>query len=126
MIKFIFKRLLAVIPVFFGITVLAFSLTIIMPGDPAEIVLTAGGAYQPTEEQIEIKRKEMGLKNPFVVQYIRWIGNAIKGDFGISLQTGMPVNSRIIGTGSKNFLLSRMVDYFFNLFKYSIWRYYGN
>ena len=56
MIKFIFKRLLAVIPVFFGITVLAFSLTIIMPGDPAEIVLTAGGAYQPTEEQIEIKK----------------------------------------------------------------------
>ena len=106
MIKFIFKRLLAVIPVFFGITVLAFSLTIIMPGDPAEIVLTAGGAYQPTEEQIEKKRKEMGLEDPFVVQYIRWIGNAIKGDFGTSLQTGMSVTQELLERVPRTFSLA--------------------
>lgn len=106
MIKFIFKRLSAVIPVFFGITVLSFSLTIIMPGDPAEIVLTAGGAYHPTEEQIAIKRKEMGLDDSFVVQYVRWIGNAMRGDFGTSLQTGMPVTQELLARIPRTFSLA--------------------
>lgn len=106
MIKFILKRLLAVIPVFLGITVLAFSLTVIMPGDPAEIVLTAGGAYQPTEEQIAIKRKEMGIDDPLVVQYIGWIGNAIIGNFGISLQTGMPVTQELLVRIPRTFSLA--------------------
>lgn len=91
MIQYILKRLLDAIPVVIGITLIAFLLGQIMPGDPAEIALSAEGTYQPTKEQIEIQRERMGLNRPLYVQYLDWLKNAIRGDFGKSFQTKHPV-----------------------------------
>ena len=70
MIKYIFRRIVMLIPVILGVTFIVFSLMYITPGDPARLVL---GESAP-DEAVQQLREEMGLNKPFLVQY----GNYIK------------------------------------------------
>ena len=54
-----------------------------------------------TKELLEIKRAEMGLNDSFILQYLRWLGNILQGNFGISYRTGAPVWDQLV------FLLSK-------------------
>lgn len=85
--KYIIKRLLLLIPVVLGVTFIVYFIMYLTPGDPAKISL---GENAP-EEQVEKKREEMGLNDPFIVQYFRFVKNAMKGDFGRSYDTKKPV-----------------------------------
>ena len=69
------------------VTLLSYSLMYLSPGDPAETILRAGGAM-PSEADIIAKRHEMGLDQPFAVQYGRWLGNFLRGDLGVSMVDG--------------------------------------
>lgn len=89
--KYLCKRLLSFIPVLIGISLVAFLVGIIMPGDPAAIALSAGGNYSPSHEQIEIERARMGLDKPYAEQYISWLKNVLKGDLGKSFGSKAPV-----------------------------------
>lgn len=91
-IKYIIKRLLTLIPVLLGITVLAFILGNISPGDPVEMILEKDGDVMPTEEQIEIVRERLGLNDPLPVQYLKWLRNGITGEFGTSFVTNKSVS----------------------------------
>jgi len=87
MIQYILKRLMMLIPVLVGVTVVSFSLLQIVPGDPA--VILAGEDANP--EFIEAVRKEYGFDQPLYLQYFRFISHAVQGDFGISIRNREPV-----------------------------------
>lgn len=88
--KQLISRLVQMVVVLIGISFLTFLLTYISPGDPVRHMLTATGTM-PTEELIQEIRTDMGLNDPFLVQYFRWLGNCLHGDFGMSYSLNKPV-----------------------------------
>jgi peptide/nickel transport system permease protein len=88
--KQLISRLLQMLIVLIGISILTFLLTYLSPGDPVRNMYTSAG-IMPTEELIQQTRDEMGLNDPFVTQYLRWIGNCLRGDFGKSYSLNKPV-----------------------------------
>ncbi|MCI8887845.1 MAG: ABC transporter permease [Hungatella sp.] len=93
MINYILKRIGMMIPVLMGVSLLVFTLLHFAPGDPARIML---GDDAPVEA-IEAKREELGLKDPFITQYVRYVTNIVtKGDFGNSFKSGQPVAKLIM------------------------------
>ena len=94
MTKYIGRRLLSLIPILIGITFLTFLLMYIAPGDAAQKKLTAQGVAV-TQEQIEHTQEEMGLNDPFLVQYGKWFGNVLTGDLGTSYKDNMSVSSKL-------------------------------
>lgn len=93
MLAMIVRRLVTMVPVLFLVSILVFGLMALLPGDPA--VTIAGGANASTERIAEIREK-LGLDDPFVVQYLRWLGDAVRLDFGESLVTGKSVSEGIL------------------------------
>ncbi len=81
------RRLSLVIPTLVGVTIITFTLTYVLPGNPA--VVKAGPLVSP--EVVKELEKEMGLDQPFWVQYGRYIGGVLHGDLGNSASTGRPV-----------------------------------
>ena len=79
--KYIFKRLLTLIPVLFIVSIVIFMLIHLVPGDPAAMML----GDKATPEQIAALRHTLGLDQPLPVQYVRWIGGLFRGDLGTSL-----------------------------------------
>ena len=89
---FLARRLLYLIPVLIGITLLAFLLGILAPGDPAMAYYTlVNGVPPPNDTVLELLREEMGLNDPIVLRYGRWVLNALRGDLGRSYHNGFPV-----------------------------------
>ncbi len=88
--KKILSRLLQIVIVLIGISFLTFLLTYLAPGDPAQIMLTSSGVM-PTPSEVAALRETMGFNDPFFVQYFRWLGNALHGDFGVSFSLNKPV-----------------------------------
>ena len=92
MLKYIVKRLLLLIPIILGVSAIIFLLKTLTPGDPARQIL----GNDASEEQVQAKREELGLNDPAIVQYVRYIGGVVHGDFGESYRTGEPVLSEIV------------------------------
>ncbi len=89
------KRLIAVIPIIFGISFLAFILINLRSSDPAEIALRVNQVNSPTDEMIEEMRRELGLDKPFLARYGEWIADSLRGDFGMSYVSHQPVLNEI-------------------------------
>ena len=88
--KYIIKRLLQLIPILFGITLLTFVLMHTSSVDAVDMMeQNTGMAW--TEEQKAAVREELGLDKSVPVQYLNWVGNMLKGDMGISYISGQPV-----------------------------------
>ena len=92
MARYILKRILLMIPVVLGISLLVFSMLELSPGDPAQIIL----GMRATPEALENLREEMGLNQPFWTRYFNYIINAVQGDFGTSWRTNLPVFNEIM------------------------------
>lgn len=90
--KYILKRLLFLIPVLIGVSFLVFSIMSLTPGNPVEMML--GDNYTP--EAAERITEELGLDQPFFIRYIRYMGSALKGNFGMSIHTQRPVMTEIM------------------------------
>lgn len=88
MIGFIQRRLLLAIPTVFAVSIAVFLMLHLIPGDPASIYL---GENLATPERLERIRHEMGLDRPLHVQYLDFVGRALQGDLGRSLQNDRPV-----------------------------------
>lgn len=92
MLRYIGKRLLWMIPVILGVLLIVFALSAITPGDPVDDIV---GFDAPIEVK-EAKRQELGLDDPFIVRYARYVvGIFTRGDFGTSYVTGRPVAQEI-------------------------------
>jgi len=86
------RRLLLAVPVLFGVSVLVFAVLHLAPGDPAAIMLGA----QSTKEDVERLRRDLGLDQPLVVQYLHWIGQVARGDLGRSIPLGRAVLPEVL------------------------------
>ena len=93
MSKYLAGRLLQTIPTVFLVTVGVFLMLHLTPGDPAEVFL---GDKRSTPELLEKVRGDMGLNRPLHIQYLSYMGNALRGDLGRSLQTNVPVMEQIL------------------------------
>ena len=91
MTAYVIRRLASLVPVWFGISLFAFSLATLAPGDPAELILNRQQEQPPTPAQLAAFREKHGLDQPFVVQYGRWSVDAVRGDLGTSFRSGDPV-----------------------------------
>ncbi len=92
MVFYILKRILATIPVMGVVALFVFLMLRLSPGDPASVI---AGDYATTEDIIRI-RENLGLNDPIVVQFTKWIGQLAQGDLGISIFTNLPVTTLII------------------------------
>jgi len=84
---YIFKRLLATIPMMLAISFIAFILISFIPSDPAEVALRVNEII-PTPEAIQGMREELGLDKPFLVRYVNWLVDCLHLDFGTSYING--------------------------------------
>jgi len=91
MIALIVRRAFELIFLLFGISFLVFSSMHIAPGDPASMI----GGPTATESDLAAIRTNLGLDDPFLVQYGRYVKDAVQGDFGYSYQTKQPVSEAI-------------------------------
>lgn len=100
-LKQIGKRLLQIVVVLVGISFLTFMLTYMSPGDPVTSMYSASG-MMPSEAVLEQTREELGLNDPFLVQYGNWLSGCLHGDFGTSYSLRKPVlellSSRLLPT----------------------------
>lgn len=90
MAKKLGKRLMQMLVMLFGITLISYLLLYLSPGDPVRAMFTASGTI-PSEEIIQAMREEMGLNQPFFIQYGNWLLDCLRGDFGTSISMGAPV-----------------------------------
>jgi peptide/nickel transport system permease protein len=102
MTTYILRRLLMLIPVMLIVGIVVFMLVHLTPGDPAAVML----GQNATGEQIEQLRDLLGLNDPFLVQFIRWFGDALRLDFGESIFLGMPVTEALFDRAQPTLLLT--------------------
>ena len=93
-LRTLFERLLQLIPVLLGISVIVFAMMTLTPGDPVEIML---GETQTTPEQIAALRRDMGLDLPAHERFLSFLGNAATGNFGLSFFHRQPIGDVILG-----------------------------
>ena len=91
MLRYIMKRFLMMIPVILGITFIIFAIMNFTPGDPAKLIL----GEEATAEDVAKLRTELGLDDPFLVRFARYVINAVQGDFGTSYRNRQPVFNEI-------------------------------
>jgi len=89
---YIIRRLLVIIPTFFFISIVIFTLIHLAPGDP---VMAMIGRHTPSREVMEILREQLGLDQPIPVQYVLWVSRLLRGDLGFSYISGRSVWSML-------------------------------
>jgi len=90
--RYILRRLVIMIPVAFLASVMLFLLLKLTPGDPVLIML----GEKATAQNYEALRHDLGLDQPYPVQYARWVSHVMEGDFGKSIRNGAPVKDEIL------------------------------
>lgn len=91
---YIVRRLIQMIPVLLGVVFLVFLMLHLVPGDPA--IVMAGETASP--EALEAMREQLGLNDPLYMQYLRYLGNALQGDLGVSVRNDWPVTEVIFSS----------------------------
>lgn len=88
--RYVLRRLLQLIPLLLGITLLSFALMRLAAGDAVDMLYENLGAGV-SQEVLDARRAELGLDQPFFVQYFTWLGGVVRGDMGVSYVSGQPV-----------------------------------
>ena len=87
MLLYALRRLLYLVPVAFGVSLLVFALVHLAPGDPISAIVPPDAP----KEVVDKLKEYYGFDKPLPVQYLRWLGVTLTGDFGTSIGTGRPV-----------------------------------
>lgn len=95
MLPIVARRLLVLIPTWLGLSLFAFTLSTLSPGDPAELILSRELNEPATPAQIEEFRERHGLNDPFALQYAGFIADSLRGDLGVSFRSGKPVREEL-------------------------------
>src|SRR5256885_14970632 len=90
--RYLVRRLLLLVPVLLGVSIIIFMVLHLSPGDPAEIMLGS----QATREDLARLRADLGLNEPLHVQYLKWVGHVVRGDLGRSLWMKRPVLGEVL------------------------------
>ena len=107
MFSYLFKRLLLTLPIAFGVTLVAFMLVYIAPGDPLNAVAPADAPV----EVIEALKSAYGLDKPLPVQYGKWLLRAVQGDLGKSIASGREVITEVMSAVSNTLLLAGVAGF---------------
>ena len=99
MVQYIGRRLLNLIPVLLGITLLVFAFLHLIPGDPAVVM----SGERATPEQVAALREQLGLNQPLPLQYLVFISNLLRLNFGTSIISGVPIAEEIRNSLAGNF-----------------------
>ena len=94
MMRFLVRRLVQTIPLLIGISILAFLIIRLAPGDPT-VIYVDPNKPPPSAEDLARLRSDLGIDDPLPVQYVRWLNNAVQGDLGFSLSGRRPVTVEI-------------------------------
>lgn len=89
--QYLFRRLLQLIPLLIGVSLISFFVMHLAPGDPTSLFIDPN----VNPQELARIRANWGLDQPIIVQYFYWLGNALRGNFGISYTTGLPVMKEI-------------------------------
>jgi len=92
MLRYVFKRLLMMIPVIIGISFLLFAVMNLTPGDPARLIL----GEHALQSDVDKLREEMGLNENFFLRYGNYLKDAVRGNFGESYMLGLPVSEVVL------------------------------
>src|SRR5258708_36418022 len=92
MTQFLIRRFLLLLPVLFGITFVTFALARILPGDACFAVL----GEKVSVEQCAAFKERQGLDDPILIQFVRYLGNILHGDFCVSLNGSRPVDDIVL------------------------------
>lgn len=87
MFSYVLRRVLGAIPLVFGVLTLTFFIIRLAPGDPASFFIQPGVSPKVAEQM----REQYGLNDPLIIQYFKWLGNVLQGDFGRSFSRHQPV-----------------------------------
>jgi len=98
MTRYVVQRVLSLIPVLIGVTLLVFLIMQLAPGDPVKIML----GPHASEEAVTQLRRDMGLDQPMHIQYLRWLGGVLRGDWGRSIQLKREVLPYLVGRFQKS------------------------
>jgi len=102
LISYALRRLLTAIPLMLGVATIVFVVLSLAPGDPSNMYFGPG---MSPETLVRIRR-DMGLDDPLLIRYFRWLFAFLRGDFGYSFFSGMPVSRRILAALPNTFLLA--------------------
>ncbi|GHS97459.1 peptide ABC transporter permease [Synergistales bacterium] len=102
MLRYIFRRILFLIPVLLGVSILIFAIIHLAPGDPAEALLGPSATTRDLEEL----REQLGLNKSLVTQYFTFLTNTLKGDFGRSIRTNNPVLEELLDRFEPSLILA--------------------
>jgi peptide/nickel transport system permease protein len=86
------RRILAVVPVLFGVTLAVFSMLFLVPGDPVKMMLAE---FVTNPDQVAQMRAQLHLDEPILTQYGRFVAGAVRGDLGVSIRSRRPVTTEI-------------------------------
>jgi ABC-type dipeptide/oligopeptide/nickel transport system permease component len=92
MLTWILRRILAVVPVLFGVTLAVFSMLFLVPGDPVKMMLAE---FVTNPDQVAQMRAQLHLDEPILTQYGRFVTNAVRGDLGSSIRSRRAVTTEI-------------------------------
>lgn len=92
--RYILRRLVTLVPILLGVSLVTFALIHLIPGDALDALI--GTQYALTEEQAAALRRYFGLDKPLHEQYWTWLTSAVRGDMGYSIRTGKPVLPEIL------------------------------
>ena len=110
MLRFILVRLLGLIPVLFGVSVLVFAAIWIIPGDIVDVMM--GDEVAQSQKAMARLRQQLNLDQPIWMRYLIWVGNALRGDLGISMISGEPVVDQILDRAPLNLQLVLIALFF--------------
>lgn len=90
--RYLMQRLISAVGVLFGVSIVVFLALHLTPGDPAQLLL----GPRATPDELTRLRAALGLDEPLPVQYMRWLGHALEGDFGRSISSRRPVLTEVL------------------------------
>ncbi len=105
--QYLLRRIVHFVPVLFVVSAIAFTVTLLLPGDAALAMLGESNIHDKVA--YETMRAELGLDQPIPVQYAKWLGRALRGDLGRSIRTGEPVLAGLLARLPVTLQLTGMV-----------------
>src|SRR3981081_1186227 len=93
MSRYILRRVISMVPVLLIVSIIAFGLLYVLPGDPAVAILGDNAGNQQTYLAL---RHDLGLDQPLYTQYLSWLGRVVQGDLGKSIRTSEAVSTVLI------------------------------
>jgi peptide/nickel transport system permease protein len=94
--RYLLRRVLASIPAIFGVTVLIFVAMRVLPGDPLAIIAGEGATFVLSDADVKAARASLGLDKPLYAQYLSWMADIARGDFGKSFWRKEPIRDLIL------------------------------